>query len=242
MIKGLYHGGAGMIARMTQHEAVSNNLANINTTGYKADRRIFRDTVCSELLLAGPAERGGMELDKFYTLHTDFSQGSFTETRNPLDLAIAGKGFFVIETGDAVGYTRNGNFTLNADGELVDSRGNRVMGDQGPIRVQGKAVSVTDSGELLVDGVNAGKLKLVDFEDLQTVKSNDHGYYAPESGVDPIPLESGKIMQGYLEGSNVNPIREMIQMIELNRSYEACQKSINAEDDALKLSVNEVAR
>ncbi len=242
MVKGIYHAAAGMLPTMNQQETVGNNLANVNTTGFKADKRYFRTALNSSLLQSG---RNGQAVklneDKF-SLTTDFSQGSYSETRNPLDVAINGDGFFAFETGETVSYSRNGSFAVNGEGELVNNRGYRVLSEEGLIRVNGKDVTIRDNGEIVVDGKSSGKLKIVDFEQPYTLKRNGFGYFVPENNDAGFRPDSLELRQGFLEDSNVDPIGEMIQMIELNRNYESCQKSIQAQDETLKLAVNELPK
>jgi len=242
MIKGIYHAAAGMLPRMNQQETVGNNLANVNTTGFKSDKRYFR-TALDNMLLQGGPEGSPLQLtEEQFPIITDFSQGSLSETRNPLDLAINGDGFFAIETGESVSYTRNGNFAINVDNELVNSRGFRVLGESGPLRITGKQVLIRENGEIIADGQVVGAVKIVDFEKPYDLRRNGYGYFVPVEGGEGQPAEKLNIKQGFLENSNVDAISEMIQMIELNRNYESCQKAIQAQDETLRLAVNDLAR
>ena len=242
MIKGIYHAAAGMLPRMNQQETVGNNLANVNTTGFKADSRYFRTALNNKLLQGGTDGSPMMQLNRDdSSLLTDFAQGSLSETRNPLDIAIQGDGFFVIESGETISYTRNGNFAVNADGELVNNRGLKVVGEEGPLRLSGGSVVIRNTGAIVVDGRTIGTIKIVDFEQPYTLRRNGYGYFVPDPLVDGFTPEMIDIRQGFLESSNVEPIKEMIQMIELNRNYESCQKAIQAQDDTLKMAVNDIA-
>ena len=241
MIKGIYHAAAGMLPSMNQQETVGNNLANINTTGFKADKRYFRMALNNQLLQGGSHGEPVELSDEQFSLITNFEQGSLSETRNPLDVAIHGDGFFVIETDETISYTRNGNFGINAEGELVNLRGYRVMGEGGPLRIVGLEVMIRDDGAVVVDGQKIGSIKIVDFEQPYNLKRNGYGYFVPDPPVDGFTPEKALIKQGFLENSNVDPISEMIQMIELNRNYESCQKAIQAQDDTLRLAANQLA-
>ncbi|MFH0765424.1 MAG: flagellar basal-body rod protein FlgF [Calditrichota bacterium] len=242
MIKGIYHAAAGMLPRMNQQETVGNNLANVNTTGFKGDKRYFRTALDNMLLQGGPDGSPLHLTEEQFPIITDFSQGSLSETRNPLDVAINGDGFFALETGECVSYTRNGNFTINVESELVNSRGFRVLSESGPIRITGKQVLIRENGEIIVDGQVAGAFKIVDFEKPYNLKRNGFGYFLPVGGSEGMTSEKLSIKQGFLENSNVDAITEMIQMIELNRNYESCQKAIQAQDETLRLAVNDLAR
>jgi flagellar basal-body rod protein FlgG len=242
MIKGLYDAAAGMTARIVEQETVANNLANVNTTGYKAGRSLFKVTIQGRLLEDGRLGRGMKGGDDPAYLHADPTPGALVETRNPLDVAIAGRGFFALETGDRITYTRNGSFTLNEDLELVSSQGYRVLGEAGPIRIAGRNVTISESGAVTVDGTPAATLLLVDFDDPAQLKRNALGGFEPEMGAEPFPVTDVRVLQGRLESSNVDPVAEMIRMIELNRSFESCQKAIQAQDETLKLATSEIAR
>ncbi len=242
MIKGIYNAAAGMIPSMNQQETVGNNLANVNTTGFKADQRYFRTALNSSLLQGGGFGQPVKMNEDQISLRTDFTQGAFSETRNPLDCSIDGEGFFTIETGDTVSYTRNGSFALNAEGELVSNQGYRVMGEGGAIKIIGRDVTIRFNGDVIVDGKTAGTLKIVDFEQPYDLQRNGYGLFLPGNGDEGFKPEKLELRQGFLEDSNVDPISEMLQMIELNRNYESCQKSIQSQDETLKLAVNELPK
>lgn len=241
MVKGIYYAAAGMLPRANQQEVVANNLANVNTTGFKGDRRFFRRVLDSSLVHQGiQGERGVMD-NEIQTQQTDFIQGSFSQTRNPLDIAISGEGFFALETGETVSYTRNGNFFLNEDGEIVNSRAYKVLGEDGPIKVAGNEVIIKDDGQVMVDGSSAGTLKIVKFEQMDKLFRNGYGYFIPDPPQEAVTPEDLNIRQGFLENSNVEAVLEMVLMIELNRNYESCQKSIIAQDETLRMAANQIA-
>ncbi len=242
MIKGIYHAAAGMIPRESQLEAVSNNLANANTTAHKSDRRLFRTTLNNRLLQGGPYGTPVTLPPELYYLQTDHSQGSLEKTDNPLDVAIAGKGFFVIETENGNCYSRGGNFKLNEENELVNNLGFRVLGESNPIQITGSEVVIRDTGEVIVDGSVIDKLQIVDFEEPYNLRRNGYGFFVAEDGSTGQLIEESKLMQGYIERSNVNVVKEMVQMIELNRIYDILQKAIITQDETLKMAVNEIAR
>jgi flagellar basal-body rod protein FlgG len=242
LIKGIYHAAAGMLPRMSQQETVGNNLANVNTTGFKADQRFFRTSLNNSLLQGGKIGQNVKFSDDQTSLVTDFSQGSFSETRNPLDVSINGDGFFVFETGDSLSFSRNGSFAVNGESELVNNRGYRVMGEEGPIRITGHEITFRADGGIIVDGKTVGTLKIIDFEQPYALKRNGYGYFIPDPPDSGFRPEKCELRQGFLEDSNVDAISEMIQMIELNRNYESCQKAIQAQDDTLKLAVNELPK
>jgi len=202
----------------------------------------------------------GLELNEVFT---QFEQGSMQRTENSFDLAIEGKGFFTVQTEKGEKYTRNGSFTLNQDGVLMTHNGDPVLGETGIIRIQQNNFIVKDNGEIVVnraistdpkdvvgmtqntwdEPVVIDKLKLVDFEYTRFLKKVGNSNYieTPESGP-PLPPEDIKIVQGFLEKSNVNVVREMVDMIEVQRSYEANQKSVSSAEQTIGKLINEVLR
>src|SRR5450631_1558972 len=164
MNSGLYSALSGNIAAMKRMDIISNNLANVNTPGYKKDKMLF------ESMLAGtsnpPAVPQGSTADPILqkeNVYIDYGAGPVSQTGNPLDLAIDGDGFFVVQTPDGQAYTRQGNFRLGADGTLVTSGGFPVLGQNGSIHVQGSVVDIDAKGVVTVDGTAADTIKVVDF-------------------------------------------------------------------------------
>ncbi|HNX23785.1 MAG TPA: flagellar basal-body rod protein FlgF [Spirochaetota bacterium] len=202
----------------------------------------------------------GVELNEVFT---DFEQGSLQRTENNFDLALEGKGFFTVMTERGERYSRDGSFTINQDGILMTHNGNPVMGENGIIKVQHNNFIVNERGEIVVNGdlssdprdvvsmnsnnwsnpIVIDKLKLVDFENIREVKKEgDSMYRETEYSGPPLPPGELKVVQGFLEKSNVNIVREMVDMIEVQRSYEANQKTVTSHDQALGKLINEVAR
>jgi len=243
MNSGLYTALSGNIAAMKRMDIISNNLANVNTPGYKKDKMSF------ESMLAGatnpPAVPQGSTADPILqkeNVYVDYASGPVAQSGNPLDLAIDGDGFFVVQTPEGPAYTRQGNFRLGADGTLVTSEGFPVMGQNGPIRVQGGTVEIDAKGVVMLDGEATGTISLVDFPRPYTLKKTSSAQFLPEDPqVVPQPA-SGRISQGYLEGSNVETITEMVQMIETSRYFDSCQRVIKGFDDMVGKAVNEMGR
>lgn len=246
MIKAIHTSGAGMLPMMAQLEVIANNLANMNTTGFKRDEvfmKLMNDAAAAQAEGKGNLAEGQVE-------HvTDFSEGSLTATNNPLDLAVQGRGFFVIDTPDGLRYTRNGNFTLTTDGTLVTGQGNPVMGVNGKIQLsdlqnlsQGQLI-VTASGEIIVDNKSVARLRLVDFpNETGMIKETDSLFAAP-AGMQQTEIhgDGATVKQGFLEGSNVEGLEEMIAMVELTRNFESNQRVIQSEDGTLE-KTNDVGR
>lgn len=199
----------------------------------------------------------GVEVNERYT---EFSQGAMKKTENKFDLALEGKAFFAVQTERGERYTRNGAFTINDDGILMTHNGNPVLGENGIIKVLHDDFIVNERGEIVVKNKVEGnakdaefqetnewqvidKLKLVDFENVREIKKIGNSMYKSTEFSGPaLPPEKVKVSQGFLEKSNVNVVREMVEMIEVQRSYEANQKSIQTHDQTLGKLINDVAR
>ena len=246
MIRGLYSSASGMLASNTKQNAISNNLANLDTAGYKKGMNVqhsFTDELKYRLdenyTPIGNAGRGaGIS-------HTalDHSSGEYKETGNQLDWAIEGNGFFAVETPRGIRYTRNGDFTLNNQGQVVTQEGYLVRGEQGILQVppQTENVNVQDN-VLMADGAEVGTVEIRDFAERGGLEREGDSLFrwTPEAGDDFVA--EGRVAQGFLEGSNVNPVEEMTKMIENSRKYQADQRMIQAHDETLQQAVNEVGR
>lgn len=244
MNSGIYSALSGNIAAMNRLDVISNNLANVNTPGFKKDKMLF------ESMLAGdknpPAVPQGTTADPILQktdLYIDYTPGTVSQTGNTLDLALSGDGFFVVNTPDGAAYTRQGNFQISADGSLVTADGFPVMGQGGAIRIKGSAVEVDSMGVVKVDGTVAGTISIVDFPRPYNLVKTANAQFVPATPQDiPQPAANSGILQGHLEGSNVETVTEMVQMIETTRYYEACSKVIKAYDDISAKAVNELGR
>jgi flagellar basal-body rod protein FlgG len=244
MNSGIYSALSGNIAAMKRMDVISNNLANVNTPGFKKDKMLF------ESMLAGdqnpPAVPQGSTADPILqksNLYIDYAPGTVSQTGNTLDLAINGDGFFVVNTPDGAAYTRQGNFKLSADGILVTTDGFPVMGQGGPISIKGSAVEIDAKGVVMVDGNIAGTISIVDFPRPYNLIKTANAQFVPANPQDAPQAATGSgVMQGHLEGSNVETVTEMVQMIENTRFYEACSKVLKAFDDISAKAVNELGR
>jgi len=243
MNSGMYSALSGNIAAMKRMDIISNNLANVNTPGYKKEKMNF------ESMLAGavnpPAVPQGRTADPILqkdSVYIDYAAGTVAQTGNPLDLAIDGDGFFVVNTPEGPAYTRQGNFRVGADGTLVTVDGFPVMGQGGPIRVQGSKVEVDPKGVVTVDGTASGTITIVDFPKPYNLTKSSGAQFLPANPQMVPQAASAGISQGHLEGSNVDTISEMVQMIETNRYYEACAKTIKGFDDIAAKAASEIGR
>jgi flagellar basal-body rod protein FlgF len=202
----------------------------------------------------------GVEVNEVFT---QFEQGGLEKTENNFDFALEGKGFFAVLTEKGERYTRNGSFTLNQDGILVTHDGYQVMGENGPISIQRNNVMVDEKGVLKRNDALSGdpkemvgltenswenpgvldKLKVVTFENMREIKKEGNSFYRDTEYSGPaIPAEDYKVIQGFREKSNVSVVREMVEMIEVQRAYEANQKTIQTGDATVGKLINEIVR
>ena len=213
MISGLFSAIDSALVQKIRFDAIANNIANVNTNGFKKDEISF--------------ERSSFAIELAQTSTTDFSGGNIIQTGNPLDVALDASGFFKIETDQGERYTRNGAFTLDSQGYLVTGEGDRVMGENGPLEIGGGTVSISGNGEVSVDGQPIDRLAVVGFNRLQDLVKEGNSTYSNAGGDGNIIQPKGiRVKQGALEKSNVNPTQEMVKMMEMFRSYESTQRVI----------------
>ena len=233
-----------------QIDVVANNVANVNTNGYKSDRSLFQEYLASgahEDNFVGSDRRVSYVQDRA-TFH-DFSQGATQETKNPLDVAIDGGGFLVVQTPAGERYTRDGGLQINNQGQLVTAAGDPVMGDSGPIVFQptDKQVSIASDGNVTVlEGVNRidsvrGKLRLVSFAKPQDLTKEGSNLFAPGAGAAALPDAASKVRQGFIEKSNVNSVAEMSRMIEVTRTYTQIATLLQQQSDLHKSAIEKLA-
>ena len=256
MVRGLYTAYTGMANEQKRLDIIANNLANAATVGYKEENvtnQAFDDVLVSKVRDSSEAYNdrpiGRMSLGvKLGEAYTNYSQGSLRQTGQTYDLALEGKGFFALSVMDKdqnadIKYTRNGSFTLNRDGYIVDSEGKRLMGESGEIMIpaDGADVVIGESGAIYVDGNYMDTILVTDFEDYNyLIKTNDTMFELVE-GATIIP-STANIRQGFTEQSNVNVVSEMVEMIAITRAYEANQKVIQSIDQTLDLAANSVGK
>jgi len=227
--------GKACVRTMAKLDYSSNNIANVSTPGFKAE---FLNYIMNN--------SGQSSSDKMpsyaESLATDYSQGTLQRTDNPLDVALQGEGFFVIQTGTGVAYTRKGDFTLNTKNELVTKSGDYVMGKAGKIILNGKNARIDESGNIKIDENQVAQLKIVNFKNPEVLTHAGEGILK-DSGKGVFQQNfTPKVVNGSLELSNVNAIKEMIQMIDLQRTFETYQKLIQAIDEQDKLSAGRIGK
>jgi flagellar basal-body rod protein FlgG len=254
-MRALYAAATGMGAQQTRIDNVANNLANINTTGFKKSRAVFQDlfyqelvgaSVDSEQLSSGPAQVGAGV--RTAGVLKDHSAGHVTETGNALHLAIDGNGYFGVEapSGELL-YTRDGSFTVDPDGYMITTTGLRVSGD---IQISNDitSINISEDGTVVgtigddVDPTVLGQVEIYDFNNRSGLRAEGGNMYSQtEYSGEPISLEIGydvSVVQGFLEGSNVDVAEELINMIMAQRAFEMNSKVIQAADETLQQAVN----
>jgi flagellar basal-body rod protein FlgF len=263
MLRGLYTAGAGMITETLRTDTIANNLANVDTTGYKKDTMVSEEfapmllrrindtskgtdvtsfkgfSAGAQAPIVGPLGRGSLVSE----IATNFEQGAFKTTGNTLDMAISGRGYFVINTPQGQRYTRNGSFSRSTTGQLVTSDGNAVLDTNGrPITLPGNGtVTVSADGQIYDGPDQIAQLQLVDFADRRALLKQGSSLFYPQAGAQPQPA-TGSVQQGLLESSNVNTVSEMVKLISNYRTYEADSKALTTQDSLLEKAVNEVGK
>lgn len=281
MVKGIFTAASGMKAMQYKINTVSNNLANVDTMGYKKDVSCFK--AFPEMRMSRKDDDGvtilpigsydirpivgrlgtGVEHNEVYT---QFEQGSLKETSNPFDLALQGKGFIAVQTPDGERYTRNGSFLLDKEGYLVTKDGYKVLGEDGPIKLKKNNFMVKKDGtvyenkeyadddkRLVISEENrwqqreeVDRIKLVRFPNERYLKKQGESLWKDNNISGPAHIaqaeERPALHQGFLETSNVNPVYEMVNMIEVQRAYEMNSKVVQTQDRLVGKAVNEVGR
>ena len=244
MNSGLYSAYSGLRANADMLEVLANNLANLNTTGFKGDETFFR------LYNRAVSESGLPPLDQAINDSTvvqgtviNFQGGPMTATGRDLDAALEGVGFFVVETPAGTRYTRNGHFQVNSHGRLVTSEGFEIVGKRGAIAVPPGKVSIAQNGAIEVNGTAVDTLKIVDFADKTQLHKAGSSMFQVKPGAVEQEARETQVRQGSLEQSNINPVQQMMSMINMMRQFEGLQKAINTVMNTLnEKSVNQVGR
>ncbi|OPX98285.1 MAG: Flagellar basal-body rod protein FlgG [Syntrophorhabdus sp. PtaU1.Bin002] len=234
MLNGIFSTFSGKYVNGRRLEIISNNIANVSTPGFKALRPVFTSMTGEET-----AQKLENTFTSIYDAYSNFTAAPPIETGGNLDFAIEGDGFFVVSTKEGPMYTRNGKFTLDSEGKLVTSDGNPVLGKGGEITIDGKEISVESDGSLYVDKAFVDVLKVVDFAEKKDIRNYGKNLFVNtnEQNEEIIP-ENLSVRQGYYEGSNVDMMREMIELMYTVRAYEAYTKADRSLDDILGKLIN----
>lgn len=256
MIRGIYTAAGAMAAQMAKQEVLANNLANLNTSGFKEDLAIYKtraDKTIYRVEAQGGARSGAAAVEKMGELSTGvyldqiatrMEVGQMRATDEPLDLALSDKGFFVVreENGEEF-LTRGGSFRRDKNGNVVDNAGRALLSDQGPVRLTGRGALHIDKDGRVTEGAQIqGTLRTVDADQVSTALEKLGGSLWRIKDPTAIRPTKSEVLQGFLESSNVNPMREMAEMIEAQRTYEASQHMITAQDETIAKAVNDLGR
>src|SRR6202171_1295701 len=238
------------MALQRQMDVVANNVANVNTNGFKADKSLFE-----EFLNSGAHEDNFAARDRRVSYvqdrgtFKDFSAGPTEQTKNPLDVAIDGGGFLVVQTPAGERYTRDGGLQINNQGQLVTAAGNQVLGTSGPIVFQPTDHDITiaaDGNLTVLEGINPidsgrGKLRVVRFGEAQRLLKEGSNLYSAGQGAAAQPDTASKLRQGFIEKSNVNSVVEMSRMIEVTRTYTQISTLLQQQSDLHKSAIEKLA-
>ena len=236
------------VALAREMDVVANNIANLNTTGYKADGSVFEEYLSSNARADLTGTRVSFVRDR--GMWHNMSQGAAERTGSPLDVAIDGPGFLVVQTPQGDRYTRNGSMQINAAGQLVTSDGYAVLGDGGPITLQpnDRQIQISRDGTLSVrEGTSnvdsaRGKIRLVTFANPQQLQKDGNGTFNPIGGAQPQPAEATSgLIQGSIEKSNVRGVVEMSRMIEITRAYTQIDGLLQQQNDLSQSAIDKLA-
>lgn len=254
MDRAIYPILSGALAQERQMQVFANNMANVNTAGFKQDDQAFTSVLAraqvtgsalaqtagfGQQIGARPAGSAERVFVAPHTMHTSFEGGRIRITGNPLDTAIQGTGFFEVKTPQGIRYTRNGMFSLDSQRRLVTNLGFPVMGTKGEIKVPLGTIEVSAQGAINVDGQPVATIKVMEFPDNKMPQKNPEGFLASDSGK---LAKNPQIQAGHIEESNVNSISEMAKMIQGMRNYESAQKLIQTLDHIADISIQDVGR
>jgi flagellar basal-body rod protein FlgF len=238
MDSGYYAVSAGLAAQTQALELVAHNLANLGTTGYRGEQTTFRSLLAAhDLSGSGAVSRNFINaaINNFGVLggsRLDLKSGSVAPTGNPLDVAVAGSGFFAVQSAQGVLYTRDGSFHVSSTGQLVTSQGNTVLGEQGPVTLPNGAVAISSDGTISVEGTVVDKLRLAEFPPGTSLTALGNATYSAPAG-SALAAAGSSVMQGMLEGSNVSATEGVVQLLTVQRNAEMLGRAFSALDGQL---------
>jgi flagellar basal-body rod protein FlgG len=254
MNRGIYPILSGALAHERRMQVFANNMANVNTAGFKQDEQAFKTILpkyhavmpmggrtvgLAQQIMArpfGPTERAFVAP---HQIKTTFEPGRVRLTGNPLDIAIQGRGFLEVDTPQGPRYTRNGMLSLDHDRRLVTGLGHPVMGTKGEITIPPGKLEISEQGDIKVDGKPVATIKVMEFPDDDMPQKSSDGLFVSEKGT---VSKNPQIQVGHIEESNVNSIGEMVKMIQGMRNYESTQKLIQTLDRMAEVAIQDVGR
>ncbi|TDA69398.1 MAG: flagellar hook-basal body protein [Clostridia bacterium] len=245
MFTGLYITSTGMVSQQIAQETISNNLANLTTDGYKRDVVAFQSfpEVLLSRLERNPVPLGGASWgQRVGGVVVDYSQGAPMETGRQLDLALDGPGFFTLQTPEGLQYTRSGSFLVNAQGHLISPQGYQVLGESGPLTLNSNEITITSDGRVISGGQIVDRLRLTGFTNSAAMTKVGQNLFLPPPGESGTTVTNARVMQGYLEQSNIDLATEVADAMTALRIYEAGQRVLLAHNQLLDRAVNQVGR
>jgi flagellar basal-body rod protein FlgF len=227
MDSGYYAACAGLRARSQALELMASNLANAQTAGYRSESTTFQSILAAKTPSSlPPLNRAVNDFGVLGDSTLDLAPGNIEQTSGALDLALEGPGFFAVQAGTDVLYTRNGGFRVSAQGELVTAGGSPVLGEQGPVRLPSGNVAIAPDGTVSVNGSNTGKLRIVEFAPGAPLRAQGNSFYSAPAGAAHTAAASS-VRQGMLESSNVNPVTAAVELITVQREAEMLQRALS---------------
>ena len=252
MIRGLYISTAGIDVQQARLNTLTQNLANLNTSGYKKQTVVLLN-FANLLLVNEKVAIGGVPKQNRLTvghsclgplvsqIYTDFNPAAAKETNKSTDLMLATEGFFTVQTPTGEQYTRNGAFQVNGEGYLVTATGDRVLGENGPLQVGSEDFVVTRDAKIMVKNQEIDVLQIVSFTNPHLLSPGENScFYQPPRGAGLQKVDNPQVSQGFLEQANVELTNEMAKLIEVLRIYEANQRLVQVQDDLLAKAVNQI--
>ena len=236
----MYSAVSGSLAALTRLDAIANNIANASTPGFKAERLVQRadhagSAPPNTMAVPTPIARGRLE--------TDFSQGAIAPTGNPLDVAVSGPGFLVVDGEHGERLTRRGNLAIDAEGFLTTSDGLRVQGDGGDLQVGDGPIAIATDGSVRAGDLAVGRLRIVTVRDPQALVREGGTMFAPAGQVpaDAVPGET-RVIQGAIEEANLSPVQSLVAMIDTLRGFEAYMRAAERLDQVAARAITDVGR
>ena len=233
-------------------EVVANNIANLNTTGFKGDNTMFEEFLISPALSSQDASGGNTPVSFVQDrgVWRDYSQGSIQATGNPLDVAIVGDAFLTVQSPNGERYTRNSALQIGPNGQLVTNDGMPILGENGPITFQpgDRNIAISKDGRITVnEGANSrtegfrGKLRLVRFAQPQQLQKDGSSNFLAPNGVTPEPATTATVQQSVIEKSNINAVLEMTRLIDITRTYTQIANMIQQQSDLRRTAIQQLA-
>lgn len=232
MLDAITYAQVAMLQDQLRLQSISQNISNMQTPGYQSQR--LETTGFNEQLQADMAT-----VSQQVHLSTEHLQGSFVSSKRPNELALAGNGYFEVQTDNGVFYTRRGDFHINAQGELATAAGARLLGKSGVLRVDDNSFNIDTSGNVFIDNRKVDQINIVEFDNQELLTYQGSGLYATEAM--PRPADAAtRVIQGSLEQSNVKSLDEMMDMIKTSRHFESVQRVMHIADSLMSVAINQL--